>query len=37
MQAKMMEGVCVIEEEEELEPEGVKIDWNLSEWSMPFA
>jgi len=37
MQAKMVEGVCVIEEKEELEPEGVKIDWNLSKWSMPFA
>jgi len=33
----MVERVCVIKEEEKLEPGGVEIDWNLSEWSILFA
>jgi len=37
IQAKMVEGVCVIKEKEELEPGGVEIDWNLSEWFIPFS
>src|SRR4051812_42565470 len=37
MQVKVVEGVCVIEEEGDLEPGGVEIDWESSKWYMPFV